>query len=80
MKKSDSKPLSLATAPILGQPPRLMGSDITDERLFHQQRHFLVFDHFFDWLAIINGIFEHPYISVGYIAFILVAFVHYVDQ
>jgi sulfoxide reductase heme-binding subunit YedZ len=32
---------------------------------------FLVFDHFFDWLAIINDIFEHPYISVGFIAFIL---------
>lgn len=32
---------------------------------------FLVFDHFFDWLSILEDIIERPYITVGFIAFVL---------
>ncbi len=32
---------------------------------------FLVFDHFFDWLSMIEDIVERPYITVGFIAFVL---------
>jgi methionine sulfoxide reductase heme-binding subunit len=32
---------------------------------------FLVFDHFFDWHSIISDIVERPYITVGFIAFVL---------
>jgi len=32
---------------------------------------FLVFDHFFDWLSIIDDIVERPYITVGFVAYVL---------
>lgn len=32
---------------------------------------FLVFDHYFDWLAIFEDIIDRPYISVGFAAFLL---------
>jgi sulfoxide reductase heme-binding subunit YedZ len=32
---------------------------------------FLVFDHFFDWLSIIDDIIERPYITVGFAAYVL---------
>jgi sulfoxide reductase heme-binding subunit YedZ len=32
---------------------------------------FLVFDHFFDWLSIVEDIVERPYITVGFAAYIL---------
>jgi methionine sulfoxide reductase heme-binding subunit len=32
---------------------------------------FLVFDHFFDWLSIIEDIIDRPYITVGFAAYVL---------
>lgn len=32
---------------------------------------FLVFDHFFDWYGIVEDIIERPYITVGFVAFVL---------
>ena len=32
---------------------------------------FLVFDHFFDWLSVIDDIIERPYITVGFAAYVL---------